>query len=150
MLVRSSTRHLILVFSAMIFLAGCQDEGGTSMNSNAVDVNEMGPNNQHMIFWRIEQDDFVAVQAFLDAGVDPDVRGFLGMTPAIWAAGANSWRMVELLAERGADLSIKARNGMSVPAIVRQSQDIGNVRLSSPDGQAFLRVQALLESRGLL
>ena len=118
--------------------------------AQSVDINEMGPNNQHMIFWRIEQDDFDAVTAYLDAGVDPDIGGFMGMTPAIWAAGANGWRMVELLAKRGADLSLVARNGMSVPAIVRQSQELGNVRLSSPDGQAFLRVQDILRERGLL
>ena len=109
-----SRRFLLLCLAGLAPIAMI---GRTS--AAQVGVNEMGPNNQHMIFWRIEQDDFDAVTAYLDAGVDPDIGGFMGMTPAIWAAGANGWRMVELLAKRGADLSVVARNGMSVPAIVR-------------------------------
>ena len=110
----------------------------------------MGPNNQHMIFWRIEQRDYDAVTAFLDTGVDPDIRGFIDQTASISAAASSAWRMVEVFVAYGADLSLESRNGRSVASIVQQRLELGNVRLSSPDGQAFLRVQTILRELGLL
>ncbi|MGJ8605831.1 MAG: hypothetical protein ACSHXH_17070 [Marivita sp.] len=120
------------------------------MNDRAVDIGEVGPDGNHMIFRRIEQDDFDAVRAYLEAGLDPNVRGFMDETAAIWSAGSNSWRMVEILIEYGADLSLQSRDGRTLSSMVRQSLDLGNVRLTAPDGQAFLRVQDVLRQRGLL
>ena len=120
-------------------------------NSRAQSVdNDLASDGNHMIFRRIEEDDFDAVRAYLEAGLDPNVRGFDDETPAIWAAGSNSWRMVEILIEHGADLSLESRNGRTVANIMQRRLELGNVRLSSPDGQAFLRVQDILRGRGLL
>lgn len=110
----------------------------------------MGPNNQHMIFQRIVRDDFDGVRAYLDAGVAPDIRGFRDQTAAISTATSNSWRMVEIFIDYGADLSLEPRNGRTVASILRQMLKLGNVRLSSPDGQAFERVQEILHQRGLM
>ena len=110
----------------------------------------MGPNNQHMIFQRIPRDDFDGVRAYLDAGIDPDIRGFMDQTAAISTATSSSWRMVEIFIDYGADLSLESRNDRTVAGIVRQKLELGNVRLSSPDGQAFERVQEILRQRGLM
>lgn len=139
---------IIAVSLATVFIfsiIGCGNNG----RNEVVDINEMGPNNQHMIFWRIQEDDFDSVEAFLDAGVDVNIRGFMGMTPAIWAAGAGGWRMVELLASRGADLDIAARNGRTIADYVQLSEALKNVKLDSPDGRAYLRVIQILKDRGL-
>lgn len=139
-----------LIFGAALTLAGCQDDGSPNAQNNTVDITELASDGNHMIFRRIEEDDFDAVRAYLDAGLDPNVRGFMDETAAIWSAGSNSWRMVEILISYGADLSLESRDGRSLASMVRQSLDLGNVRLSSPDGQAFLRVQEVLRARWLL
>ena len=115
-----------------------------------VDVNEMGPNNQHMIFWRIQQRDHDAVVAFLDAGVDPNIRGFNGMTPAMWAASSDAWTFVELLASRGADLSLVARNGATVAKTVERADRLQRVRAGSEQAQALDRVRARMVALGLM
>lgn len=145
-----STLGILIVAAGMSSVSACHADERHRGGDGTVDIHEQGPNGHHMIFWRIEQGDFDAVVAFLNAGVDPDIRGFLDNTPAIWAGMSNAWRMVEILADAGGDLSLESRDGISVARIVRQSLELGNIRLSSPDGQAFLRVQGILRARGLL
>ena len=113
-------------------------------------ANDLASDGNHMIFQRINQDDFDAVRAYLDAGLDPNIRGFMDQTASIWAAECNCWRMVEILIEHGADLSLADRQGLTVARVVEESLELGNIRLNAPDGQAFLRVQAVLRERGLL
>ena len=114
------------------------------------EAKDLASDGNHMIFQRILRDDFDGVRAYLDAGLAPDIRGFMDQTVSISAAASNAWRMVELFIAYGADLSLESRNGRTVASIVQQRLELGNVRLSSPDGQAFLRVQTILRERGLL
>ena len=124
--------------------------GQAQTGAGTVDINEMGPNNQHMIFWRIQQRDFEAVTAFLDAGVDVNIRGFNGTTPAIWAASSDGWRFVEMFAERGADLSLSSRSGVTVARVVQLADDVGRVRAGTDEAQALDLVRARLQRQGLL
>ena len=105
------------VVSGILGLTGCEEDTVNASIAENIDVNQMGPNNQHIIFWEIERRDADRVHAFLDAGVDINIRGFMGMTPAIYAATSDGWDMVLLFATRGADLSIVAKNGFSVQEI---------------------------------
>ena len=124
--------------------------GQAQTGAGSVDINEMGPNNQHMIFWRIEQRDYAAVIAFLDAGVDVDIRGFMGMTPAIWAATSDGWQFVEMFAERGADLGLASRDGMTVADMVRMTDEVRSVRAGSAEEHALNAVRDRLVQQGLL
>ena len=141
---------LAVLFAPLLTIAGCTDDTSGSSGSGNVDVAEMGPNNQHMIFWRIQQRDFEAVTAFLDAGVDVNIRGFNGTTPAIWAASSDGWRFVEMFAERGADLSLSSRSGVTVARVVQLADDVGRVREGTDEAQALDLVRTRLQRQGLL
>ena len=140
---RSLSRRVL-----MLCLAGLMPIASPS--TARADANDLASDGNHMIFQRILTDDFDGVRAYLDAGREPEIRGFMDQTVSISAAASNSWRMVELFIVYGADLSLESRNGRTVASIVQPRLELGNVRLSSPDGQAFLRVQAILRKRGLL
>lgn len=136
----------LLAVIVAVSLIGCENNIGNDM----VDINETAPGGDyHMIFWRIEQDDHAAVEAFLDAGVDVNIRGFMDMTPAIWAATSDSWEAVELLSSRGADLGIAARDGTTVAEVAKRTERLKRVKLDSPNGRAFLLVIQILKDRGL-
>ena len=47
------------------------------------EANDLASDGNHMIFQRILRDDFDGVRAYLDAGVDPDIRGFMDQTASI-------------------------------------------------------------------
>ena len=81
--------------------------------ADKIDIYEL-VNKKPIIFWRIDQQNFSAVEALLKAGADIEIHGGFGMTPVIWAASSDNWRMVKLLINRGADLSAYAGNGMTV------------------------------------
>lgn len=83
-----------------------------------MDVNEPASDSNHMIFQSIEQDDFHAVCAYLDAGLDPNVRGFDEETASVWVPGCHCWRTVEILISNGADLSLDSASDRSVASIV--------------------------------
>ena len=135
-----------MTVSLAAFHPAITEDARTSSN----DMNEIAEDGNHMIFQRILRDDFDGVRTYLDAGVDPNVRGFMNQTASISAAASNSWRMVEVFFEYGAELSLESRNGRSATSIEQQRLDLGNVSLSSPDGQAFVRIQDILGQRGLL
>lgn len=143
-------RDICSLAALLLGVTAFQADGVAAQNHRSVDINEQGPNNQHMIFRRIEEGDYTSVAAFLDAGVDPDVKGFMGMTPAIWAASSDSWEMVHLLASRGAELGIVARNGASVAEILERVDRLNRVREGTPNWKALERVRAILTARGLL
>jgi ankyrin repeat protein len=102
-------------------------------------------NDLPIIFWRIEQLDYAAVDALLKAGADIETRGFFGMTPVIWAASGDSWGMVKFLIERGADLTAHAGNGRTLANKALTSR----VLLDSANGQDLQDVRAILAKRGL-
>ena len=108
-------------------------------------IGEQGPNGQHVIFWRIQSLEFDEVDAFLSAGVDTETRGFRDKTPVIWAATITSWDMVLFLAERGADLSARDRDGMSVCTI----QEGLPTRLDTENGRVLEEVRRILREREL-
>ena len=141
---------LAVLFSPLLAVAGCVEGTAETQSRGEADMHEMGPNNQHMIFWRIEQRDYDSVTAFLDAGVDVNIRGFNDTTPAIWAASSDGWRFVEMFAERGADLSLSSRSGVTVARVVQLADDVGRVRAGTDEAQALDLVRARLQRQGLL
>lgn len=131
-----------LVASLAVGWAIAKDERqGMAKN---VDIYELY-NDLPIIFWRIEQQNYQAVETLLRAGADIETRGFFGVTPVIWAAGGGSWGMVRYLIERGADVTAHAGNGMTVADLALTSR----VMLDSPNGQDLQEVRAILAERGL-
>ncbi|WP_157994856.1 ankyrin repeat domain-containing protein [Paracoccus tegillarcae] len=102
-------------------------------------------NDLPIIFWRIDQQNYPAVDALLKAGADIETRGIFGMTPVIWAASGGSWGMVKFLIDRGANLTAYAEDGMTVANLALNSR----VLLDSPNGQDLQDVRAILAERGL-
>lgn len=150
-MLRDQTRHgrgpravIALVVGLSMFMMASRI-GAEEMGREKIDITEQGPNGQHMIFWRIQEGKFDEVGAFLDAGVDVNIRGFREKTPAIWAAGTVSWDMVLFLAQRGADLSARDRDGMSVCTI----QEGLPTRLDTENGRALQEVRRILQERGI-
>ncbi len=112
--------------------------------ADKIDIYEL-VNKKPIIFWRIDQQNFSAVEALLKAGADIEIHGGFGMTPVIWAASSDNWRMVKLLINRGADLSAYAGNGMTVANMAPTSRILPD----GPNGQALQQVRAILAERGL-
>ncbi|AUH34177.1 ankyrin repeat domain-containing protein [Paracoccus tegillarcae] len=142
---RQVTRAVIalaLIASLAVGWAVAKDEGRNT--EQKVDIYEMY-NDLPIIFWRISQRNYPAVDALLKAGADIETRGFFGMTPVIAAATGDGWGMVKLLIERGADLNAYAGNGMTVANLALTSR----VLLDSPNGQDLQDVRAILAERGL-
>ena len=90
-----------------------QDNGGTQ---------ELGPDRQPIIFWRIKEDDAKAVAALLDAGTPIEITGGFDSTPLIQAAIVNHWDIALLLLERGANPLAASRNGMTAPFLAHASR----------------------------
>jgi hypothetical protein len=116
----------------------------------SVDIYERGPDGHNINFRRIEQRDTDAVRALLDAGIDVNIRGLQGMTPAIWAASSGAWTHVVLFADRGADLCLASTTGMTVARIVDLVDRVGSVRAGSAEAQALEAVRARLIALELL
>ncbi|WP_272833781.1 hypothetical protein [Paracoccus fistulariae] len=102
-------------------------------------------NDLPVIFWRISERNYPAVDALLKAGADLETRGFFGMTPVISAATSDGWGMVKFLIEQGADPSAYAGNGRTVANKALTSRVI----LDSPNGRDLQDVRAILTERGL-
>lgn len=138
-------RSVLLLVLALFGLTLATFMGVEEMGRTPIDVDEQEPNGQHMIFWKIQGLKFDEVEAFLDAGVDVDIRGFRDKTPVIWAAGGVNWDMVLFLIEHGADLSARDRDGMSVCTI----QEGLPTRLDTENGRALEEVRRILREREL-
>ncbi len=54
-----------------------------------------------------------AVTLLLDGGADPNARYTDGMTPLMYAALNNNYGLAELLVQRGADLGLKNKDGLT-------------------------------------
>lgn len=108
-----------------------------------VDITEIGPSGQPIIFWRIENGEQDAVKALVEAGMSTEVHGFMESTPVIAAGSANLWTTVMLLLELGADPMAANRNGMTLAWLVKTAR----INPESPDGLARLEVAAFLKAR---
>jgi len=74
--------------------------------------------------------DIVAVRAYLDHGMPPDVRGYGGMTALMWSAYYGRTELVRLLLERGAD----PRSALSQAKIMHHS-DVVHMLVAAGEGR---------------
>lgn len=136
-----------LMATAMIALSVTSCQGNASVQNNKkIDIHQK-LDGQNIIFRRILEQDFAAVNALLDAGVDVNIRGGLDVTPAAAAAASDSWRMVKLLAKRGARLDLVSRNNLSVVGSAKFAEK--RINRAHPDGRALDDVIEILKQRGL-
>ncbi|MAU52715.1 MAG: hypothetical protein CMN17_10145 [Roseovarius sp.] len=92
------------------------------MSISDIDPDALDARGQSIIFKRVMEEDTAAITALLDAGLDVDVRGSFNATPALRAAIADIWPVVELLLERGADPMATDRRGMTIPWLATTSR----------------------------
>ena len=92
------------------------------MSISDIDPDALDARGQSIIFKRVMEEDTAAITALLDAGLDVDVRGSFNATPALRAAIADIWPVVELLLERGADPMATDRRGMTIPWLAPPSR----------------------------
>src|SRR5205814_9179529 len=66
------------------------------------------------LFLAVGRNDTAAIQALLKTGVKPDVRNYLGITPLIYAAGADRKEAAEALLEGGAQVDAESPFGTAL------------------------------------
>lgn len=111
------------------------------------DPNALGPDGFPIIFAHVEARDERKVAALLDAGADIEAKGFFDQTPMLKAAMANSWTMVAMLMERGADIRASDRSGFNLPYLASVSK-IGE---TTENGKVLREVvRPVLEKAGLM
>ncbi len=116
------------------------------MSISDIDPDALDARGQSIIFKRVMEEDTAAITALLDAGLDVDVRGSFNATPALRAAIADIWPVVELLLERGADPMATDRRGMTIPWLATTSRIGGGGNRA----QALRRVRSRLADEGHL
>ncbi|KJS08460.1 MAG: hypothetical protein VR78_18200 [Hoeflea sp. BRH_c9] len=134
--------RIISVFILMICFVG----GIATMNAEAFDRDAKGPDGFHAIFWAIESLDQEAVEGYLDAGVSIEVKGYADSTPALVAASGDVWDICLFLIQRGADVRVASKTGMTIPWRVHSSR----VTRSSQTGKALEAVEQILQKQGLM
>jgi len=85
--------------------------------------------NGEILLLTMEKQRFDLARQFIEAGVDvnysyPLTRNYAdGMTPLLYASKWGNFEMVKLLAEKGANINIQARNGDTALSIARKNND---------------------------
>lgn len=121
------------------------DEVGSYVTEISAKNDELGPDKQPIIFWRIKQEDREAVEQLLDAGYDIEKKGGFDATPLIAAALIDDWMTVHMLLERGADPLAADRRGFTMPYLLEKSR----VDPNGEFGKAREEVRALLAAKNL-
>lgn len=102
---------------------------------------EIGPDGLPIIFWSIKEENHDKVTALLDAGADIESKGYHGATPVLAAAIVDSWSMVLMFLERGANAKAVDRRGFSLAWLASQTK----VQSNSKDHEALIKVRKLLD-----
>lgn len=94
--------------------------------------------------------DVMAINAFIDGGINPNAQNEDGRTPLISAAARGDHGIVSLLVQRGADINVKDKKGYTAlfHAIEAMYEDVAMVLLDQPaldpDGRGLNGVTALM------
>jgi ankyrin repeat protein len=129
---------LILLFICAVIFTGCQD--GSEPNTPAA---KPGENRRQLtraetaMLEEAAHGDTAAVKAWLEKGVDVNMRGNGNNTPIMEAAFAGKLDTVKLLLDHGADLSAKKDDGETVISLGGGHKDVADL---------FKNVSALVEA----
>jgi ankyrin repeat protein len=131
---------------AIVLVAFSAPLKGEEAGKTEVDTGVLNARGQSIIFQRVQEEDIDAIRDLLDAGLDVDVRGFQGSTPAIYAAMADTWPVVLFLLEHGANPAAANRLGFTLPWLASTSRIVGD----GPRALALEQVRARLARKGLM
>lgn len=93
----------------------------TETSNNNTDVTELIVKKEVSTFCKaIMKGDIDTVKSLIDLGEDVNAKS-LGMTPAIFAARYNKAEILEVLIQKGADLSIKCSKGWTIEKYAKLS-----------------------------
>ncbi|MEW6128079.1 MAG: ankyrin repeat domain-containing protein [Acidobacteriota bacterium] len=83
--------------------------------------------SEQAFFERIRRDNLKAVELFLAAGMNPNIRGEHSVTPLMDAVLQRSFKTAQALIQKGADVNVKTDKGMTalmMASIVIDTEDI--------------------------
>ncbi|MDA2933625.1 ankyrin repeat domain-containing protein [Acidobacteria bacterium AH-259-D05] len=101
-------RRQLILFILTFAAAGCAH--GTPDYKE--ELQQRGLSFSEQAFWEsVNKGDEVAVELFLNAGMDPDVKDEQEATPLMYCAGAGLVEIASLLVEKGAALNVRDREG---------------------------------------
>ena len=86
------------------------------------------------------------VRYYINRGGEIEENVFNGQTPVLFAANADRWDIVSVLVERGANLEVVDRMGVTLG----ESAATSNVKLRSERGAYLQEVRSILKMKGLM
>src|ERR1043165_538197 len=110
---------LCLVFISLLVLSGCAKiEEGPATPENAQRVLKLRGYNfdEKSFFAAAQARDALAINAFFDAGINPNAQNSEGRTVLISAAARGELDVVNLLLSRGVDVNVKDNRGYTALA----------------------------------
>ena len=135
---------LCLVISTMLLAGACENLGSHQaapesaqrlLKLRGYDFNEKG------FFAAAQAQDVLAINAFLDGGINPNAQDADGRTVLISAAAHGDLSIVNVLLSRGVDLNVKDRRGYTAlsHAVEAMYEDVVDALLSHPDVDANVK-----------
>lgn len=128
----------LLIIAAFFILSACSISGPEKASPEAAQrfLKLRGYEFDEPDFFAAAQArDMMALNAFLDAGMNPDAQNDDGRTVLISAAARGDLEMVNLLLARGADPNVNDKRGYTAlsHAVEAMYEDVADVLLNRPD-----------------
>lgn len=81
--------------------------------SCGADVHAVNPRGRGVLHLASTENDFQAIETFIEGMADINAQDMAGFTPLMWAAGRNGTETVKMLLDYEADMSLKAARGQT-------------------------------------
>ena len=129
---------LCLVFISLLVLSGCANiEEGPATPENAQRVLKLRGYNfdEKSFFAAAQARDALALNAFFEAGINPNAQNSEGRTVLISAAARGELDVVKLLLSRGVDVNVRDNRGYTALAHALEARypEVEEALLSRPD-----------------
>src|SRR5690349_22251677 len=127
----------LIVISSLVVFGGCESNGSRPTPENAKRVLKLrGYDFDEKNFFAAAQSrDPVAINAFLDAGINPNAQNSEGRTVLISAAARGELDVVNILLSRGVNVNVKDNRGYTAlaHAIEARYPEVEEALLNRPD-----------------
>ena len=128
----------LIVISSLVFLSGCErnvDRPATPENAKRVLKLRGYDFDEKSFFAAAQARDPVAINAFLDAGINPNAQNSEGRTVLISAAARGELDVVNILLSRGVNVNVKDNRGYTAlaHAIEARYPEVEEALLNRPD-----------------
>jgi uncharacterized protein len=135
---------LCLAISSLLLVGGCEVSGSRQATPESAQrlLKLRGYNFDEKDFFAAAQaGDVMAINAFLDGGINPNAQDADGRTVLISAAAHGDLGIVNVLLSRGVDLNVKDRRGYTAlsHAVEAMYEDVVDALLTHPDLDANVK-----------